>query len=95
MSRDSKTLAEVKRSLAQLAAKAPGKAIEVRIPPYAAVQCGEGPRHTRGTPPNLIEMKAETWLALVTGAMSWDEALASGQVRASGARADLRQYLPL
>lgn len=95
MSRDLKVLAEVKLSLARLAAKAPGKAIEVRVPPYAAVQCGEGPRHTRGTPPNLVEMDAQTWLALATGAMSWDEALASGQVRASGARADLHSYLPL
>ena len=95
MSRDPRILAEVKRTLALLVAKAPGKAIEVRIPPYAAVQCGDGPIHTRGTPPNLIEMKAETWLALVNGAISWDQALDTGQVRASGARADLRSYLPL
>ncbi len=95
MSRDSKTLADVKRTLAQLAAKAPGQAIEVRVPPYGAIQCGEGPRHTRGTPPNLIEMNAETWLALAAGTMSWSEALAGGRIRASGARADLRQYLPL
>lgn len=95
MSRDPQILAEVKRTLALLAAKAPGKAIEVRIPPYAAIQCGDGPIHTRGTPPNLIEMKAETWLALVKGGISWDQALASGQLRASGARADLRPYLPL
>ena len=95
MSRDPQILAEVKRTLALLAAKAPGKAIEVRIPPYAAIQCGDGPIHTRGTPPNLIEMKAETWLALVKGGISWDQALASGQVRASGARADLSPYLPL
>jgi hypothetical protein len=95
MSRDATTLAAVKRSLAQLAVKAPGKAIEVRVPPYAAIQCGEGPRHTRGTPPNLIEMNAQTWLALASGTMSWDQALASGLIRASGARADLQQYLPL
>jgi len=95
MSRDPQILAEVKRTLALLAAKAPGRAIEVRIPPYAAIQCGDGPIHTRGTPSNLIEMKAEIWLALVKGGMSWDQALASGQVRASGARADLRPYLPL
>ncbi len=95
MSRDPQILAEVKRTLALLAAKAPGRAIEVRIPPYAAIQCGDGPIHTRGTPPNLIEMKADTWLALVKGRITWDQALASGQVRASGARADLRPYLPL
>jgi len=95
MSRDLQVLAQVKSSLAQLAAKAPGKAIEVRVPPYAAVQCGEGPRHTRGTPPNLIEMDAQTWLALAAGTLSWVQALSSGQVRASGARADLHPYLPL
>ena len=95
MSRDPQILAEVKRTLALLASKAPGKAIEVRIPPYAAIQCGDGPIHTRGTPPNLIEMGAETWLSLMKGEISWDQALASGQVRASGARADLRSYLPL
>lgn len=95
MARDSQILAEVKRTLAQLAAKAPGKAIEVRVPPYAAVQCGEGPRHTRGTPPNLVEMDAATWFALASGDLSWDDAVASGDVRASGARADLRRYLPL
>ncbi|HUW78008.1 MAG TPA: sterol carrier family protein [Candidatus Nanopelagicaceae bacterium] len=85
----------MKQTLAQLAAKAPGKAIEVRVPPYAAIQCGSGPRHTRGTPPNLVEMNAETWLALASGTTAWDQAVASGQVRASGARADLHQYLPL
>jgi len=95
MSRDLKVLEQVKQSLAQLAAKAPGKAIEVRVPPYAAIQCGEGPRHTRGTPPNLVETDAQTWLAMATGVMTWNEALASGQVRASGARADLHPYLPL
>lgn len=95
MARNLQILAEVKRKLAQLAAKAPGKAIEVRIPPYAAIQCGEGPRHTRGTPPNLVEMDAATWFALAAGDLSWDEAIARGDVRASGARADLRRYLPL
>ncbi len=95
MARDLQILAEVKRTLAQLAAKAPGKAIEVRVPPYAAVQCGEGPRHTRGTPPNLIEMTAATWFALASGDLSWDDAVAHGDVQVSGARADLRRYLPL
>ena len=57
-------MSEVKTTLALLESKAPGRAIEVRIPPYAAIQCGEGPTHTRGTPPNVIEMKADTWLSL-------------------------------
>ena len=65
--RDPKILEAVKQSLALLTERAPGRAIEVRIPPYAAVQCGDGPTHTRGTPPNVIEMAAETWLALASG----------------------------
>jgi hypothetical protein len=93
--RDPVILEQVKKSLAILAAKAPGRAIEVRIPPYAAIQCGEGPTHTRGTPPNTIEMNAQTWLALASGKLSWGEAISSGVVAASGARADLEQYLPL
>ena len=93
--RDLETLEQVKKSLAILAAKTPGRAIEVRVPPYAAIQCGEGPTHTRGTPPNTIEMDAKTWLALASGALSWEEAMNSGAVVASGTRADLAPYLPL
>lgn len=85
----------VKATLHQLFLIAPGRAIEVRIPPYAAIQCGEGPTHTRGTPPNVIEMDAETWLALADGTQTWTQALASGSVSASGARADISAYLPL
>ena len=93
--RDPQILEQVKQSLALLAAKAPGRAIEVRVPPYAAIQCGEGPTHTRGTPPNTIEMDAHTWLALASGNLSWGDAVNSGVVAASGSRADLAQYLPL
>ena len=93
--RDRKVLEEVRATLAQLEALAPGRAIEVRIPPYAAIQCGDGPTHTRGTPPNVIEMDAEIWLALARGELSWSAALESGKISASGARADLSQYLPL
>lgn len=93
--RDRKLLEEVKSTLAQLAALAPGRAIEVRVPPYAAIQCGQGPTHTRGTPPNIIEMDAQTWLSLVEGSTTWQAALNSGKINASGARADLSQYLPL
>jgi hypothetical protein len=92
---DKEILESVKATLRQLSSIAPGRAIEVRIPPYAAIQCGDGPTHTRGTPPNVIEMDAETWLALVDGSQTWTDALASGSVRASGARADLSPYLPL
>lgn len=93
--RDPVVLEQVKSTLNALTAKAPGRAIEVRVPPYAAVQCGEGPTHTRGTPPNTIEMDAKTWLALASGELSWEEAVASGAVLASGSRADLAQFLPL
>ena len=93
--RDTAILEEVKATLSQLAAIAPGRAIEVRIPPYAAVQCGEGPTHTRGTPPNLVEMDAQTWLALAKGETTWESAMKSGAISASGVRADLSEYLPL
>jgi hypothetical protein len=93
--RDQHILEQVKSTLALLTAKAPGRAIEVRVPPYAAVQCGEGPTHTRGTPPNTIEMNADTWLALAAGQLSWADAMDSGAVTASGVRADLTDYLPL
>jgi len=93
--RDPAILEQVKSTLALLIVKAPGRAIEVRVPPYAAVQCGEGPTHTRGTPPNTIEMNADTWLSLASGKLSWSEAMNSGAIAASGVRADLTQYLPL
>ena len=93
--RDPQVLAEVKETLALLSERAPGRAIEVRIPPYAAVQCGEGPTHTRGTPPNTVEMDAQTWLALANGEKSWADAMAAGLISASGIRADLSQLLPL
>lgn len=85
----------VRYTLQHLADVAPGHTVEVRVPPFAAVQCVDGPRHTRGTPPNVIEMDAPTWLALARGATSWSDALASGSVHASGSRADLSGLLPL
>ena len=88
--------AAVKESLAALAAAAPGHSVEVRVPPFGAVQCVEGPRHTRGTPPNVVETDARTWLALVTGRSTWADAVASGAVRSSGNRADaVAEHLPL
>ena len=92
--RDPIILEDVKSTLAELVRLAPGRAIEVRIPPYAAVQCGGGPTHTRGTPANVIEMKADTWLALVDGRVTWATALGDGLISASGARADLSHLLP-
>ena len=95
MTRNPEVMQQVKATLAELVKRAPGRAIEVRIPPYAAVQCGEGPTHTRGTPPNVIEMDADTWLALAKGELKWSEAMDCGAISASGARADLSGYLPI
>ncbi|MDF5754461.1 sterol carrier family protein [Spongiactinospora sp. TRM90649] len=85
----------VRHLLDRLASTAPGRSVEVRVPPYAAVQCVEGPRHTRGTPPNVVEMDGRTWLELATGALTWADATAQGRIDASGARADLSEYLPV
>ena len=85
----------VRYSLEEVSARAPGNSVEVRVPPFGVTQCVEGPRHTRGTPPNVIECDAATWLAMVSGRMSWADAVAAGQVAASGLRADLSALLPL
>ena len=87
--------AAIRYSLGQLEEKVPGRTVEVRVPPFAAVQCVPGPRHTRGTPPNVVETDPLTWLDLATGQLQWEAAVAAGRVRASGQRADLRGYLPL
>ncbi|MBO2456115.1 sterol carrier family protein [Actinomadura violacea] len=81
--------------LDRLAELAPGRSVEVRVPPHAAVQCIAGPHHTRGTPPNVVEMDAGTWIGLATGRLSWADAIAGHRVRASGSRADLSEYVPL
>ncbi len=78
-----------------MAEKAPGRSVELRVPPIAAVQCVEGPRHTRGTPPNVVETDPNTWIELAAGRIRWRDAVADGRVRASGDRSDLRAYLPL
>ena len=84
-----------KHFLARLAQRAPGRSVEVRVPPYAAAQVVEGVRHTRGTPPAVIELDAPTWIALATGETTWTDAFEEGRIRASGERADLSAYLPL
>ena len=81
--------------LEELAARVPGRAVEVRVPPHGAVQCVPGPRHTRGTPPNVVEIEPATWVSLATGRSDWAAAVAEGRVRASGERADLSAYLPV
>ena len=89
------TATAVRYLLQLLSESAPGNTVEVRVPPFGAVQAIEGPRHTRGTPPNVVETDAATWLALATGAESWAAALADGRVAASGSRADLVEHLPI
>ncbi|HET8604871.1 MAG TPA: sterol carrier family protein [Marmoricola sp.] len=84
-----------KHFLALLAERAPGTSVEVRVPPYAAVQAVAGVRHTRGTPPAVVETDAPTWIALATGELAWADAVAAGRVRASGERTDLSAQLPL
>jgi len=84
-----------KHYLALLEQKAPGRSVEVRVPPYAAVQCIEGVRHTRGTPPAVVETDAATWVAVASGDLAWADAVAAGKVAASGERTDLTAYLPL
>ncbi|TFB91647.1 sterol carrier family protein [Cryobacterium sp. HLT2-28] len=93
-SRDIRALA-VRYTLQLLSEEANGNTLEVRVPPFGAVQCIAGPRHTRGTPPNVVETDAATWLALATGALSWVDGLATGRIHASGQRADLAAHLPL
>jgi hypothetical protein len=89
------TATAVRYLLQLLVEKAPGNTVEVRVPPFGAVQVIEGPRHTRGTPPNVVETDAATWIALATGAEKWGDASASGRIAASGTRADISALLPL
>ena len=84
------------RLLAQVLANvAPGRSVELRIPPHAAVQAIEGPRHTRGTPGSVVETDGETWLELATGRTAWADAVTHGRVSASGERSDLSSVLPI
>jgi hypothetical protein len=85
----------VRLSLRTLEQVAPGHTVEVRVAPFAAVQCVAGPRHTRGTPSNVVETDARTWLELATGRLSWSHAVEQGRILASGTRADVSGWLPL
>lgn len=84
-----------KHLLALLVAKAPGGAVEVRVPPYAVAQCVAGTRHTRGTPPAVVETDPATWVALATGSLDWHDAESAGRLVASGERSDLSPLLPV
>ncbi|MBE9374774.1 hypothetical protein IQ251_09985 [Saccharopolyspora sp. HNM0983] len=88
--------AAVRLSLRTLEQVAPGSSVEVRVPPHAAVQCVAGPRHTRGTPPNVVETDPRTWLLLATGELDWESAVRAGRLAASGSRAaEVSDRLPL
>jgi hypothetical protein len=87
--------AAVRATAQQLATRAPGRSVELRVPPFVAVQAIPGPRHTRGTPPNVVETDPRTWLLLATGRADFAAEVAAGRVRASGTRADVSAYLPL
>ncbi|MEX3504536.1 sterol carrier family protein [Corynebacterium sp. LK2510] len=76
-----------RRTARTLAAELPGHSVELRVPPFVAVQCVDGPRHTRGTPPNVVECDAETWLRLAAGLSTLEEEIAQGRVDVSGSRA--------
>ncbi|MCU7728281.1 sterol carrier family protein [Actinoplanes sp. KI2] len=85
----------VRALLAELSRRAPGRSVEVRVPPFGAIQCVAGPRHTRGTPPNVVETDPVTWVLVATERVSWADALRDGRLRASGIRTDLTEFLPL
>ena len=85
----------VRALLAELSRRAPGRSVEVRVPPFGAIQCVAGPQHTRGTPPNVVETDPVTWVLVATERVSWADALSDGRLRASGIRTDLTEYLPL
>jgi hypothetical protein len=87
--RDPEIMSQVKEVLAKISKLAPGHAVELRIPPYSAIQCVEGPKHTRGTPPNVVEMSAEVLFDIVGGKINWPDAISDGRISASGERSDL------
>lgn len=81
--------------LAQLAAQNPGRSVEVRVPPFGAVQCVEGPRHTRGTPPNVVETDPMTFFLVATGRLAWNQGVSEGRITASGTRSDISGLFPV
>jgi len=90
-----KTALACRFTLQLLSQAAPGRSVEVRVPPFGAVQIIQGPSHTRGTPPAVIEMSPEVWLELAVGRMTWSDAVSAGVLDSSGHRANLQEWLPL
>ena len=93
--RDPEIMSQVKEVLAKISKLAPGHAVELRIPPYSAIQCVEGPKHTRGTPPNVVEMSADVLFDISTGKINWQSAVSDGRISASGERSDLSALFQL
>jgi hypothetical protein len=89
--RDPEIMLKVKDILGKVSKLSPGHSVELRIPPYSAIQCGTGPKHTRGTPPNVVEMQAEILFAITSGEIKWADAIADGRISASGERSDLSE----
>jgi hypothetical protein len=89
--RDPEIMNRVREILATISKIAPGHAVELRIPPYSAIQCVEGPKHTRGTPPNVVEMNADILFAISSGEINWNDAIADGRISASGERSNLSE----
>jgi hypothetical protein len=89
--RDPEIMSQVREILAKISKLAPGHAVELRIPPFSAIQCVEGPKHTRGTPPNVVEMSAETLFAITKQEITWRDAIGDGRIAASGERSDLSE----
>ncbi len=87
--RDPEIMSQVKTILAKISKIAPGHAVELRIPPYSAIQCVEGPKHTRGTPPNVVEMSADVLFDIAGGKINWTDAISDGRISASGERSDI------
>lgn len=95
MARDPLILVQVKSVLDQISKLAPGHAVELRIPPYSAIQCCAGPKHTRGTPPNVVEMSSRELFGLLDGSLNWSDGIADGRITASGERSDLSELFEL
>jgi hypothetical protein len=89
MARDPLVLQQVKSVLDQINQLAPGHSVELRVPPLAAIQCVDGPKHTRGTPANVVEMSAEVLFGLLDNSLTWEDGISDGRITASGERSDL------
>ena len=92
---DEQLATAVRFLLEELGTKYPGNSVEVRIPPYGAVQCIEGPSHSRGTPANVVELDPESFVALALGRMSFEDLMSAGKLTASGNRSDLAGLFPI